>query len=121
MRQVGVHDDDELPARVLQTVDVGRAEAELLGAWPQDDAVLAVDALELFGGLESAVRAAVIDDDDFELRLGLGEVFDEQPHDDGQVLALVVGGKQDRVHNVRVLAHGGNGCGPGQLWRQEKS
>jgi hypothetical protein len=32
MREVGVHDDDEVAGRELQAVDVGRAEAEFAGS-----------------------------------------------------------------------------------------
>jgi hypothetical protein len=37
VREVGVHDDDEVAGGELQAVDVGSAEAELAGAGLEDD------------------------------------------------------------------------------------
>ena len=87
---------------MLNAVDVGGAQAELLLPGPEDDPVLAVDLLQLFGYVEGAVGAAVVDDDDLEVQVVLlGQVLDQQPDDDGQVLPLVVRWKEDGV-----LGHG---------------
>ena len=67
MRQICVHDDDEVPLGVLEPVDVGRPEAELLLPWPEDDGLLSVDLLQLLGHVEGAVGRAVVDDDDLEV------------------------------------------------------
>ena len=67
MRQICVHDDDEVPLGVLEPVDVGRPEAELLLSRPEDDGLLSVDLLQLLGHVEGAVGRAVVDDDDLEV------------------------------------------------------
>ena len=67
MRQICVHDNDEVPLGVLEPVDVGRPEAELLLPWPEDDGLLSVDLLQLLGHVEGAVGRAVVDYDDLEV------------------------------------------------------
>ena len=67
MRQICVHDDDEVPLGVLEPVDVGRPEAQLLLPWPEDDGLLSVDLLQLLGHVEGAVGRAVVDDDYLEV------------------------------------------------------
>ena len=67
MRQICVHDDDEIPLGVLEPVDVGRPEAELLLSRPEDDSLLTVNLLQLLGHVEGAIRRAVVDDDNFEV------------------------------------------------------
>ena len=103
MRQIGVHDDDEIPLGVLEPVDVGRPEAELLLSRPQHDGLVAVDLLQLLGHIESAVGRAVVDHDDLEIELF--QVLHQQPNDDGQVFALVVRGQEDGIfdHGRAVL------------------
>lgn len=51
MRQISIHDDDKVSCRTLDTVNVGRAEAELLLPMSQNDFVWAVDILKSFGDL----------------------------------------------------------------------
>ena len=62
VREVSVHDDDEVAGRVLQAVDVGCAEAEFAGARVEFYAVGAVGFDELLCDGLGAVRAAVVDD-----------------------------------------------------------
>ncbi len=63
------HYDDEIARRVLQPVYVGRSQAELAGARPELDVRCAVDFLELFGDVERAIWASVVDDDNLPLEL----------------------------------------------------
>lgn len=63
--EVGVHDDDVVAGRELEAVDVGRSQTEFAGSGVQQDVVRAVVLLELFGDVQGAVGAAVVDDDDF--------------------------------------------------------
>ena len=67
VREVGVHDDDEVAGGELQAVHVGRAEAELAGARLEED-VWRV-GLELVGAGEGAVGGAVVDDYYFPVEL----------------------------------------------------
>ncbi|KAI9148067.1 3-oxoacyl-(acyl carrier protein) reductase [Paramyrothecium foliicola] len=66
--EVGVHDDDEVARDELQAVDVGGAEAQLAGARLEDD-VRGVGLDELLGDLLGAVGGAVVDDDDFPVKV----------------------------------------------------
>ena len=94
---VRVHDHDEVAGGVLDPVDVGRAEAELLSSGSQNDPLLAVNLLELLGDIQGPVRTAVIDHDDLEVNVRLSEVLDQQPDDDREVVTLIVGGEQHGV------------------------
>ena len=69
MREVGVHDDDEVARRELQAVGVGRAKAEFGTARPDLDAGGAVDLLKLLGDFLRAVWGSVIDNDEFPLEI----------------------------------------------------
>lgn len=64
VREIRVHDDDVRPRRVLQAVDVRRAQAQFARPWPQVDSVRVC-----FGQLRrdflGAVRGGVVDDYDF--------------------------------------------------------
>jgi hypothetical protein len=42
---------------------------------------------------KGAVGACIVDNDDFEV--DIFEVLEQKPDNDGQVLALIVGGQQD--------------------------
>lgn len=66
--EVGVHDDDEVSGRELQTVDVGGAEAELACACADLD-VWGVDLLELRCDFLGAVGGAIVDDDEFPVEV----------------------------------------------------
>ena len=99
MRQICVHDDDEIPLGVLQPVNVGRPEAEFLLPRPEDDGVVAVDLLQLLTHVESAVGGTVVDD--YDLEIDFFEILHQQPHDEGQVFALVVGGQEDGIFDHR--------------------
>jgi hypothetical protein len=61
VREVGVHDDDEVAGCELQAVDVRCAEAELAGARLEED-VWGVGFCELVGDDLGAVGGAVVDD-----------------------------------------------------------
>lgn len=63
--EVGIHDDDVVAGRELEAVDVGRSQTEFACSGVQQDVVRAVVLLELFGDVQGAVGAAVVDDDDF--------------------------------------------------------
>ena len=63
VREVGVHDDDEVARRELQSVDVGRPKAKFRSARPDLDAGGAVDLLELLGDFLRAIGGSVVDDD----------------------------------------------------------
>jgi hypothetical protein len=69
MREVGVHDDDEVARRELQAVHVGGAEAELACARADLDALGGVGFLELRGYFLCAVGRAVVDDDEFPVEV----------------------------------------------------
>lgn len=116
MREVGVHNDDEVATRVLQAVDIGCSEAEFASASVELYAVT-VGFDKLFGDGLRAVRRAIVDDYDFPVEFAgkdlvgreggwceqcvlLGEHLLEQPYYDWEVVALVVGGKQDGVFVV---------------------
>ena len=109
VREIGVHDDDEAARRVFQTVDISGAQAELAGTGFQDDVRRGVEGLELLGDGEGAVGGAVVDDDNFPVEVVFGEGAGEEPDYDGEVSALVVGGKDDAVFFFG--RHGGAGEG----------
>ena len=69
VREVGVHDDDEVARCELQAVHVGGAEAEFAGARFEDDAGGRVEFLELLGDGEGAVRGGIVDNDEFPVEL----------------------------------------------------
>jgi hypothetical protein len=75
MREVGVHDDDEVARCELQAVDVGGAEAELAGARAELDARGGVGFLELLGDFLRSVRGAVVND--YELPVDVAVARDE--------------------------------------------
>lgn len=68
VREIGVHDDDEVAGCELQTVDVGCAEAELPGAGVEVD-VWRVDLGELVGDDLGAVWGAVVDYDELPVEV----------------------------------------------------
>jgi hypothetical protein len=70
VREVGVHDDDEVAGRELQAVDVRCAEAELAGARLEED-VGGVGFCELVGDDLGAVRRAVVDDYELPVELAV--------------------------------------------------
>jgi hypothetical protein len=123
VREVGVHDDDEVAGCELQAVDVRCAEAELAGARLEED-VWGVGFCELVGDDLGAVGGAVVDDYELPVEVAvwvgmglvrccgrgvgrrgersgkdvqLGEGAVEEPGYDGEVAALVVGWEEDGV------------------------
>lgn len=105
-------------------MDVGGAEAQLAGAGADLDAGGRVDLLQLGGDLLGAIGGAVVDDDELPVEVArqaasawaaartgagllVGEGLVEQPGDDGQIAALVVGGQE---HRVLVLGLLGRHC-----------
>lgn len=71
VREIRVHDDDEVSGRELQAVDVGCSEAEFAGAGFEKDAGGAVGFDELFGDVLGAVGGAIVDDDDFVVEIAV--------------------------------------------------
>lgn len=63
--EVRVHDDDVVACCELKAVDVRRSQAEFARSGVEQDVVAAVVLLELARDVQSAVRAAVVNDDDF--------------------------------------------------------
>ena len=68
--EVGVHDDDEVARGELQAVDVGGAETQLPGARLEDD-MGAVGLYELEGDFLGAIGRAVVNDDEFPVKLAV--------------------------------------------------
>lgn len=60
VREIGVHDDHEVAAGILEAMDVRGAEAEFAGAGFQDDALGGVEFLELFGDGLGAIWGGVV-------------------------------------------------------------
>ena len=132
VREVGVHDDDEVTGCVLQAVDVGGSESEFTSAGADLDALGGVDLLELGGDFLGTVGGAVVDDDEFPVefagrKLALASCvvelscdvlllkrLSQEPCYYGQVATLVVGGKEHRVLvGVRHIWFGYCVCGIG--------
>ena len=126
--EISVHDDDEVATDKLQTVDVGGAEAELASAGLEDDMGGAEGGLEFASPSKGAVWGSVVDDYYFPVELSrewsergfssrenivwrrldfllFGEDIVEHLHNDGQVLALIVGGEDDGVFVLGVRTH----------------
>lgn len=97
VRKVGVHDNDEVTGSELQAVDVCGSETEFAGAGLEQDLVLPVSPRELLGYVLRAVRGGVVDDYELPGEVLLGEGAVQEPDDDGQVAALIVGGDNDGV------------------------
>ena len=101
VRQVGVHLEEQVGAagqRVAKAGDVGLAEALLAGAVQHlDVGVLAGQAV---GQLAGAVGRVVVDDQRVELQVvavgDLADALEGVP----QVVAFVVGRKDDGVHGA---------------------
>ena len=74
MREVGVHDDDEVSRGILQAVNVCGAEAEFAGAGVELYSVGAVGFDELLCDGLRAVWRAIVDDDDLPVELTVGKV-----------------------------------------------
>ena len=104
VRQVGVHDDDEVPLGVLQSVDVGRAQAKFFLPGSEDYFIFAIDILALLGDLQRSVGTSVVDDNDLVVQLGRVQVLDQEPQDQGQVFPLIVSGKEDGIFVIRTHA-----------------
>ena len=61
-----------------------------------------VDLFKLLARFQGPVWAAIVDHDDLEVEVGVGEGLDEQPDDDREVFFLIVGWQQ---HAVLVAGH----------------
>lgn len=72
VREVGIHDDDEVALSKLQAVWIGGAEAELAFAGLEDD-VRGVGFHELLCDILGTVRGAIIDNDKFPVEVAGGE------------------------------------------------
>lgn len=121
MAHVRIHDDDKVAGRVLHPVDVGSAQSQF--RWPrlQNDPLLAVDLLQILGHVQSAIGTTIVNHNDLVVDFAainwflyvfftmvhllprlianspFVHVLDNEPHDNRQVLALIVGGQQDRI------------------------
>ena len=82
---------------MFEAVDVGGAQAEFSLARAKDYAIPTVDFLKFFGDRLRSIRAIVVDDDDFVVETAFFEALCDQPDDERQVLAFVVGGKENGV------------------------
>lgn len=67
--EVRVHDDNEVTGSKLQAMDVGGTQAELALAGLEDNVFRAVEALELLADLEGTVRGAIVNDNDFPIKI----------------------------------------------------
>lgn len=66
--EVGIHDDDVVALGELQAVDVGGAKTELAGTSLEDD-MWGVRLHELLSDILGAVRRAVVDNDEFPIKV----------------------------------------------------
>ena len=48
MREISVHNDDEVARGRLETMNICSSEPEFSGPWPENDMIGGVDRLELF-------------------------------------------------------------------------
>lgn len=72
VREIRVHDDDEVARCELQAVHVGGAEPQFAGARADLDACWCVGFLELGRDFLRAVWGAVVDDDEFPVEVPVG-------------------------------------------------
>lgn len=72
MAQVSVHNDDEIPVCMFNSVDVGRSETQFGRSRSQQDSVFSVYFLKLFGDIQSSIRATIVDDDYFVIDVPVG-------------------------------------------------
>ncbi len=107
VREIGVHDDDEVAGCRFEAVNISGAEAEFTGPRAQEDVFGVVQLLHLFGDFEGAVRGGIVDDDDFVVEVVFGESVVEKPDYNGEVTALVV--LDDWVNSVGTT-HEGEGA-----------
>lgn len=90
VREIGVHDDDEVAGRRFEAVNISGTEPELAGAGAEEDVFGVVELLELLGDFEGAVGGGIVDDDDFVVEVVFGESAVEKPDYYREVTALVV-------------------------------
>ena len=96
MREISVHEDDEVARAVCQPVDIGAAKTELARACMQLELV-AVDFLQLADDVLGAVRGVVIDDNNLKVDVLLFGGLEKKVSDDGQVVTFLVGRHENRV------------------------
>ena len=65
MAQVGIHNNDEIPVGMFDSMDIGRAQAEFSLAWSQQNLVFTINGLQLFGCIQCSIWAAIINHDNF--------------------------------------------------------
>lgn len=90
VREIGVHDDDEIAACRFEAVNISGAEAEFTGARAQEDVFGVVQLLQLLGDVEGAVRGGIVDDDGFVVEVVFRKSAVEKPDYYWEVTALVV-------------------------------
>jgi len=89
MREVRVHNDDIVSCDELQAVYVCRSKTELAGARFEED-MGRVGFCKLVRDDLGAVWGAVVDDDEFPIKVLLGEGPVQQPGNDWEVASLIV-------------------------------
>ncbi len=73
MTKIGIHDDDEVSPGVLQAVHIGGSETEFSRAEFQDDAVRAIEGLQLLCDGLGAIWRGIIYNDEFPVEFPTGE------------------------------------------------
>jgi hypothetical protein len=95
MREIGVHDDDEVSGRELEPVDVGRTETELAGSCVQFDVRGAVGLDQLLCDILGSVGGAVVYDEDFPVEFPREVVLD------WRVISMCIAGATNCSVNMR--------------------
>ena len=90
VREIGIHDDDEIPRCRFETMDVSGAKAEFAGTRAEKDVVRVIQLLELLGDFEGAVGGGIVDNDNFVIEVIFSEGAIEEPDYYWEVTALVV-------------------------------
>ncbi len=90
VREIGIHDDDEIPRCRFETMDVSGAKAEFTRARAEEDMFRVIQFLELLGDFEGAVGGGIVDNDNFVIEAVFDEGAIEKPDYYREVTALVV-------------------------------
>ncbi len=75
VREVGIHDNDKVSCCELQTVYVGSPKTEFPSAGADLDTLRGVDFLELSSDFLSAIRRAIVDNNEFPLEVTVKCLF----------------------------------------------
>lgn len=74
VREVGIHDDNEVAGNELETVDIGRSETEFASAGFEED-VGRVGLDELLGDFLGSIGGSVVDNDEFPIEVATSVSF----------------------------------------------